>query len=145
MKIVRSHIEWNGHRGFTLLEVLTAMMILTISLVVIFQLFSGGLQSTRLSGEYTRAIFHARTKMEETLLADNLTTGEREGIVEEGYQWKLSISPMESETDFDILSKPLERLFQVTVDIIWKEDEHERTFTLCTLHMAKDIETDEGV
>jgi general secretion pathway protein I len=143
MKMEQLIIERNGMKGFTLLEVLTAMMILTISIVVIFQLFSGGLRSARLSDEYTRAIFHARAKMEATLLADRLMEGETEGIVEEDYQWKLSVAPMESEEDSEVLSKTMDRLFQVTVDIIWSDGECDRTFTIRTLYMAKGIEIDE--
>lgn len=143
MKTIQPVIERNGNMGFTLLEVLIAMMILTISIVVIFQLFSGGLRSVKLSDGYTRAIFHARAKMEAALLAERLMEGETEGIVEEGYRWRLSITPMESEEDSGVLSKSLQTLFQVAVDIIWMDGERERTFTIRTLHMAKGMETDE--
>lgn len=143
MKMVQMIIERSGNKGFTLLEVLTAMMILSISIVVIFQLFSGGLRSAELSDRYTRAIFHARAKMEAALLAERLMEGETEGIVEEGYRWRLSITPMESEEDSGVLSKSLQTLFQVAVDIIWMDGERERTFTIRTLHMAKGMETDE--
>lgn len=136
-------IKRHGYGGFTLLEVLTAMMILTISIVVIFELFSGGLRSASLSNKYTRAIFHARAKMEATLLADTLMEGETEGIVEEDYRWRLSIVPLESEEDSGILKRSVETLFRLTVDIMWSDGEKERTFTIRTLHMAKGIKIDE--
>ena len=146
MKRVKPIFEPNGQRGgFTLLEVLIAMMILTISLVAIFQLFSGGLQSARLSDGYTRAIFHARAKMEETLLADRLMVGETEGVIEEDYGWRLSIDPDEPGEGSGVLSKSMETLFHVTVDIVWTDGERERTFTIQTLHMAKGIGIDEEV
>jgi len=146
MKRVKPIFESNGQRGgFTLLEVLIAMMILTISLVAIFQLFSGGLQSAKLSDEYTQAIFHARAKMEETLLADRLMVGETEGVIDEEYGWRLSIDPYESGEESDVLSKAVETLFLVTVDIVWRDRERERTFTIRTLHMAKGIGIDEKV
>jgi general secretion pathway protein I len=144
MKTVQQIIERNGNRGFTLLEVLIAMMILTISIVVIFQLFSGGLRSAKLSDGYTRAIFHARAKMEATLLAETLMEGETEGIIEEDYRWRLSIAPIVSEEGSEILTKSLETLFQLTVDIIWTDGERERTFTIRTLHMAKGITDEEA-
>ncbi len=143
MKMVQMIIERSGNKGFTLLEVLTAMMILSISIVVIFQLFSGGLRSAELSDRYTRAIFHARAKMEATLLAEGLIEGETEGIIEEDYRWRLSVTRMEPEEDSGILKNPRETLFQITVEIIWNDDDRERTFTIRTLHIAKDIGTDE--
>jgi general secretion pathway protein I len=136
-------IKRHGYGGFTLLEVLTAMMILTISIVVIFELFSGGLRSASLSNKYTRAIFHARAKMEATLLADTLMEGETEGIVNEDYRWRLSIVPLESEEDSGILKRSVETVFRLTVDIMWSDGEKERTFTIRTLHMAKGIKIDE--
>jgi general secretion pathway protein I len=136
-------IKRHGYGGFTLLEVLTAMMILTISIVVIFELFSGGLRSASLSNKYTRAIFYARAKMEATLLADTLMEGETEGIVNEDYRWRLSIVPLESEEDSGILKRSVETLLRLTVDIMWSDGEKERTFTIRTLHMAKGIKIDE--
>jgi prepilin-type N-terminal cleavage/methylation domain-containing protein len=54
----------HGRSGFTLIEVLVAMVVLSVSLVSIFQLFSGGLNARRRAEEVARATFHAREKME---------------------------------------------------------------------------------
>ena len=91
-----------GRSGFTLIETLVAMMILAISLVVILQLFSGGLKASRLSDDYTRAVFHAREKMEEILILDELIDGELEGEFEDAYKWKVEIflhEPSEEEEE----------------------------------------------
>lgn len=127
-------------RGFTLIEVLTAMMILAISMVTIFQLFSDGLKGAKLSNEYTQAIFFAKAKMEDVLLADGLAEGETEGMITEGIQWRLRIVPFENEMDsMPPPRRPLTQLFQVSVDIAWGVGEHQRTFTLSTLHLALPI------
>jgi prepilin-type N-terminal cleavage/methylation domain-containing protein len=65
-----------NRKGFTLIETLVAMMLLAISFVIIMQLFSGGLKSSRVTTDYIYGIFHAREKMEEVLhSAENLTMG----------------------------------------------------------------------
>ena len=128
--------------GFTLIEVLTAIMILAVSLVVIFQLFSQGLKSADVSGGYTRAIFHARAKMEEVLLAERLREGETEGVIEEGYRWKLIVAPATPQEDLEDSPKTLEKLFYLTLDVTWDSGEHERTFTIETLHTAERMETE---
>lgn len=135
-------VDGYGQRGFTLIEVLTAMMILTISMVTIFQLFSDGLRSLDVSTGYTRAIFLARAKMSEILLADRLKEGETEGSIEEGYRWRLSIVPIvkEKEEDSKRLLKPWVKLFQVSVDVIWDNGGHKKTFSLKTIHLAKSLE-----
>ncbi|MHB9098527.1 MAG: type IV pilus modification PilV family protein, partial [Syntrophales bacterium] len=81
-------ISRHPDRGFTLIETLVAISILAISLAVILQLFSGGLKSSTLSDEYTRGIFHAREKMDEILLAEELTEGVINGEFDDGFKWK---------------------------------------------------------
>ena len=53
-----------GCRGFTLIEIMVAMAILGIGLVVIVELFGGGLRLGRTSAEYTQAVSYARMKLE---------------------------------------------------------------------------------
>ncbi|MFP4033741.1 MAG: prepilin-type N-terminal cleavage/methylation domain-containing protein [Desulfococcaceae bacterium] len=77
--------------GFTLIEVLVAMVVLSVSLVTIFQLFSGGLAARRRAEEVGRATFHAREKMEELLLRPEMTPGALEGTWEDGYSWQAEI------------------------------------------------------
>lgn len=143
-----------ANAGFTLIEVLTAMMILAISLVTILQLFSGGLRSAAISGEYTRAIFHAREKMDELLLYDEMRDMSLEGTFEDGYAWQAKILYLNPEPDEEaagieakknppVKPWPLD-LFDITVEVSWKEADRERRFTLQTVHAAKKIEMDDG-
>ena len=52
-------------QGFTLFEVLIAVMILGIALPILFQLFSGTLRSVKKSRDYTQAMALAQQKLEE--------------------------------------------------------------------------------
>jgi general secretion pathway protein I len=89
----------NGHTGFALIEILVAVSILAISLVVILQLFSGGLKSRKLSEQYARGVFYAREKMAETLLVPDLSEGETRGETEDAYQWQINITQIIPEED----------------------------------------------
>ena len=84
-------------------------MILSISLVVIMQLFSGGLKAGKLSDDYLSGIFHAREKMEELLMSDNLLPGSYSGAFEDGYQWAavldIAENPAETEEEAAISEK----------------------------------------
>lgn len=124
-----------GSDGFTLIETLVAMAILSISLVVILQLFSGGLKSSRLSDNYTRAIFHAREKMEEILLDDNFTDMATEGELGDGFEWKaqtLRLEPAQEEE----AKLPVD-IFSIKVDISWHEGSKEKHFEISTLKIAE--------
>lgn len=122
-------------RGFTLVETLVAISILAISMVVLMQLFSGGLKSSRLSDEYTRGIFHAREKMDEILLAQDLTQGAIGGEFEDGFRWKAEA------VQIDIAEAKGVRLpfrtFTITVDVTWDAGGGEKHFTVSAVKLVK--------
>lgn len=129
------------NHGFTLIETLTAMMILAISLVSIFQLFSGGLNSERLAENYTHAIFHAREKMEEILLYREMADGEFEGDFGDGFRWKAAVSAIisdETDKDSGVPEEP-NHLFHVSVSVFWDAGERERSYEISTVNMARKI------
>ncbi len=51
--------------GFSLLEVMVALAILGTAIVAIFQLFSLNLRSTQRAEDHTKAIFYARSMLDE--------------------------------------------------------------------------------
>ncbi len=121
--------------GFTLIEILVAISILAISLVVILQLFSGGLKSSRLSDEYTRGIFHAREKMGEILLSKDLSEGETEGEFADSFRWKCLVEPIESgEEDEEKL--PF-NMFNIKIDIAWDVGGKEKRFQVSTIKIVE--------
>ena len=126
--------------GFTLIEILVAISILAISLVVILQLFSGGLKSSRLSDEYTRGIFHAREKMGEVLLSKDLSEGETEGAFADSFRWKCLVERIErAEEDEEKL--PF-NMFNIKVDIIWDVGDKEKRFQVSTIKIVEKSEDD---
>jgi general secretion pathway protein I len=127
-----------NQRGFTLMEILVAVMILAISIVVILQLFSGGLKSSRLSGDYTRAIFHAREKMEEILLQDEMTDEVLEGEFDDGYKWSVDVQYI--EPDEEDKRSPIVDSFNIDVNINWFYGNKKKHFKISTIKIAKKIE-----
>ncbi len=132
--------------GFTLMETLVAMMLLAISLVVILQLFSGGLKAGKIADDYTRAVFHARDKMEEFLLIDDFEEGTFEGTFDENYRWRVEIKLLEPEEDGDEDEKEISLvdLFQVDVVILWPVGGREKMFQISTLKIAEKKPEDTG-
>ena len=131
-----------GGGGFTLVETLTAMMILAISLTVILQIFSGGLRASRVSNDYTRAVFHAREKMEELLLLDRMRDEELQGRFSDGYRWTARIVRMKTQESSGQPSDLPMGLFGVVVTVFWNEAEQGKLFEINTLHLAKEIDFD---
>jgi general secretion pathway protein I len=125
----------DSDRGFTLIETLVAISILAISLVIILQLFSGGLKSSRLSDEYTRGIFHAREKMDEILLAGELTEGIINGEFGDGFKWKAEALRFSIEEAKDV--KLPFRAFNIKVDVMWDAGGQAKRFTISAMKLVK--------
>ncbi len=120
-----------GRRGFTLIEVVVAMAILGIGLVVIIELFGGGLRLGRASQEYTKAAGYARMKMEEINLASALEEGIQEGEFDGQFRWqvevkKVDLLPPDKETSY----RPPVDLYWVRIDVLWRSGSKERAAAL---------------
>jgi len=130
-------------RGFTLMETLVALMILATALVMVLQLFSGALNSSRLSGEYTRAIFHAQEKMNEILLETQLAESEQTGDFGDGFRWKATILWIDPNADITDETKRIQSpldLFYIKVTVSWDSGMREREFDVSTVHIAEKLE-----
>ena len=137
MAIVK--ITSNARSGFALIEILVAVSVLAISLVVIFQLFSGGLKSRQLSEQYARGVFHAREKMAEMLLTPDLSEGEIQGEFEDAYEWQAVITRVVSE-EGEAKNLPV-NLLNIRMRINWREGEKKKSFVIDTL---KAVEKEKG-
>ena len=125
-------------RGFTLMEVVVALAVLGVGLIVIIELFSGGLRVGRISGEYTRAVGYARVKMEDIALAREIKEGMEEGEFDKNYRWRLEVKkvnilPGEQPSDFTL---PVE-LYQIRLQVIWKSGSQERSADLESMKAVK--------
>jgi len=116
------------NKGFTLIEVVVALAILGVGLIVIIELFSGGLRLGKTSEEYTKAVEYARMKMEEIAVQRSVEEGIEEGGFDDVFHWrvgakKMDILPIEKSSDF----KPPVDLYQIQVNITWKSGSKERS------------------
>jgi general secretion pathway protein I len=112
-------------------------MILAICIIVILQLFSGGLKSSRVSSDYTRAIFHAREKMEEILLLNEMADNVLEGEYEDGFAWRANIQYIEPEED-ETTRVPVDT-FYINVEVRWPYGHGQKHFEISTVKIAKRI------
>ncbi len=80
-------------RGFSLLEVLVAFAILALSLGVLMQIFSRAMNTTALSGSYSRAVALAEAKLNSVGADIPLEAGVHSGEPEDGMDWIVNIEP----------------------------------------------------
>jgi general secretion pathway protein I len=122
-------------RGMTLIEVLVAFIVLSVTMAVIMQIFSGGMRNARLAESYSRAVFLAESKMAAVGLERPLALGEESGQVGSDMQWRVSVSPAEDDATTNAQLMPV-RLYQVRVTAAWGEDGRQRQVELITFRLG---------
>ena len=78
-------------RGFTLLEVLIALVIAGIALATVFRAASENISATGAAARYQEAVSRARSHLDGTSV--NLTFGEQEGDDGGGFHWRVRGAP----------------------------------------------------
>jgi len=124
----------NRQSGFSLLEVLVAFAILSMSLGVLYQAFSNSLRNVGASGDYSRAMIIAEARLAEAMADVPVNEGSDQGEVDERYQWKLTVQRYEYD-DEGITSQFTP--YQVQVVVTWQDGRHSREYELSTLRLSQ--------
>ena len=121
--------------GFTLLEVLIALIISGIALATVFRAASENIHATGAAARYQEAVSRARSHLDGT--SANLVFGEQEGDDGGGFHWRTVVRPLDSTGKQDSAGKPVGAtdslvvtLCAITVWINWREGTHGRTVRL---------------
>ncbi len=128
----------NKHQGFSLLEILVAFSILTVSLGIILKIFSTGITTAQVTGDYTTAVQIAKNLLDKTGNESPLKAGEITGSENNFYHWRVTVSPKTfSSPELDLRDLPV-TLFEVTAHVRWGEDikTYDRIVKLTTLKLA---------
>ncbi len=109
--------------GFTLLEVMVAVAIMSMVLVTLIGLKNSSMQNVALAEHIVTATMLAKRTMVETIAANPRLPAEDEGEFPEaeykGYKWKKTVVPT-----------PLIQIMEVHVAVLWKEGARDETVEL---------------
>ena len=120
-------------QGFSLLEVVVALMIMAGGFLAVLNLFSGSVRSVDFSGQYLKAVTLANSKMNE-LEIQNFTLDDSSGNFknEENYRWEVDISPYDSDLNNEESGIQLQKIL---LKVLWNDDGHTRNIELATLRL----------
>jgi type II secretion system protein I len=116
--------------GFTLLEVLVALAVLSFAVVVSIQAFAGGLRLLKLSGEHQDAMLIADQKAREIT---SPTSGGIDSGTEGAYAWEREVKIV-ATPDLDVEGR-LEkwRMWEIDVRVRWGDRRQVSVATLRTV------------
>ena len=129
-------------RGFSLIEVLAAFVILALVATALFNLFSASLTNVAAADEWSRALTIAESRLEAAAAAQPLKEGSERGHSPDGrVQWVTTVAPYAppaADPDLDRASEALAmRLYRVDVAVTYAGgDGKPRTLALATVRMG---------
>jgi hypothetical protein len=92
---------------------MVALAILGVALVAIFQLFSGNLRTTQRAEDYTKAIFYARSMMDEAFIFADPSGESASEEYEERYSAKREVSVKSESEDGKA------KVYEIVVTVTW--------------------------
>ncbi len=107
----------NRQKGFALLEVLVAFSIFAVSIGILFQIYSKGAQSARLSDDYANAVIIAQTRLSNI----GVESFPEVGVHEENndkYRWITRVSSTEDNAGLEEMHKLIKR--NIEVEVFWE-------------------------
>jgi general secretion pathway protein I len=140
---MQRHCAAHRQRGFSLLEVLVAFVILSLVATALFRLFSGALVNASAADDYTHAVLVAESELAEAAAAVPLVETTNSGSAEEGrIAWTTRVAPYSPpgvSPDVERVAETMPtRLYRITADVTFAAPSGGmRTFALATTRIGQ--------
>jgi general secretion pathway protein I len=124
--------------GFTLLEVVVALVIASLALIGLFQAGAGGLFAVDTAARAEEALQRAQSHLAAVGRDAGLVEGDSSGDDGGGYRWRLRIQPVAQRPGVaaDGVTPQTTSLFDVEVSVSWQSQAHQRAVVLRTLRIG---------
>jgi len=125
-------LDQRKSQGFSLMEVLVAMMVLGVAFSTLFGLISGSMRNVDRLQEHEKITSLAQMKLNELILQMNQGVSPGlSGSFDPKYRWQGRLDPLSLEVGPDV--KPGYLLFRLRLSVLWSGRSHENEFTVETI------------
>ena len=111
---MRRHRERRSNHGFTLLEILVALVIFALAFGVLAQIMQTGLRQSAVAQSSAAATLLAQSELARVGVEVPLQAGQAEGETEDGMRWHTAIELLEGPSEYQSLAT-----YQVQVIVAW--------------------------
>lgn len=133
-----SEKSWHSQKGFTLLEILVTLIILSVAIITIIQLFSSNIKSITKSEELTKVLLCAESKMRHIQSIDKLDEKSWSEITDDGYKIDIIVSETLNERTQNL---PL-KILAIALTVYRPDGRKNKSITIRTLKIVNRIESE---
>ena len=119
--------------GFTLLEVIAAIMLLAIAFAALMQVAGGSIRLSQNASEHSEAALWARSMLDTAFTTEPVRAGTTSGRFNQRFSWQLDVTPWAVPAAAP--DAPM-RLYQLDLDVTWGPLSHPRSAHFRTLRLA---------
>lgn len=122
-------------RGFSLIEIIAAILLLAIAFTALMRVAGGSIGLTNNASDYTRAALWARSLLDTVDAEGPLRPGRTEGQFDRQYRWRLTVAPWRPAGADPQQPSPLQ-VVKLDLDVLWGQGRSERSAHFSTLRMT---------
>ncbi|WP_426687431.1 type IV pilus modification PilV family protein [Rhodanobacter ginsengiterrae] len=123
-----------SQNGFSLLEVIAAIMLLAIAFTALMKVAGASINLTQNAAGYSQAAMRARSLLDSAFVGEPLKPGSRSGRFDAQYRWQLDVTPW-NPPGSAVPGAPLQ-LYQLDLAVAWGPDAHPRSTHFRTLRLG---------
>ena len=119
--------------GFSLLEVIAAVMLLAIAFTALMKVAGASINLTQNAAEHSQAAMRARSLLDSVFVGEPIRLGSSSGRFDQQYRWQLDVTPWNEAGN--VPGMPL-HLYQLDLDVLWGPLAHPRSAHFRTLRLG---------
>jgi general secretion pathway protein I len=123
-------------RGFSLLEVIAAIMLLAIAFGALMEVAGGSIRLSKDAADHSQAALWARTLLDTRFAIDPVTPGVTEGRFDDHYRWKLAVTPWTAPGVASATNVNTMQMYRLDLDVMWGAEPFEHKAHFSTLRIG---------
>jgi general secretion pathway protein I len=129
-------------RGFSLLEVIAAVLLLAITFAALMRVAGSSLNLTARAAERSQAAMWARSMLDSAFVLEPIRTGHSSGRFDDRYRWQLDVQPWQPPAAAatpgpqpQAPASPL-KLYRLDLAVLWRSAGHDYRAQFSTLRVG---------
>jgi general secretion pathway protein I len=121
--------------GFSLIEIIAALLILAIAFAALMQVAGGSISLTNNAADHAQAALWARSMLDSAGVEKKLQAGTSQGKFDDQYHWRMTVQPYQLS---DAGGNTPMQIFKLDLDVMWG-GRRERTAHFSTLRLVSAV------